>query len=143
MGLFDKGRDNASSIYACGVCEAPITLDRVSTITRSRPPDQKLNVIYTCSCRATAITGTFAMNLAALVTLFGSREAIEIPYTPSLHPTAAVAPTRTVPRRQALMEAWQWETAQLASAHEFLLFCRGPYQRDDEVAEQFREKWQC
>lgn len=142
MGLFDQDRGKGRiTSYACTVCDASIALERVHTITRIPEDETLINMVYECSCRATNAVAKFPLNIAALTTLFGSREAVALPYTRDLVEAAATPPVRAVPRRQALIEAWEWECAQLYGPDEFLAFCRGPRHRDQEVRDGFREAW--
>jgi hypothetical protein len=122
-------------VYQCALCGDEIVLQDVLSVHDGYAIGY-IEVSYICARRGEPRRGTFTFNEAALRRLFGGT-------VPDLPWGAGVssAPARSVPEAERAALVWAWEVTQLESVDEFLLRCRGPRWKDEEIRREFRERW--
>lgn len=124
--------------YVCPKCKQELQLDYVKSVEAIPAGlDQPLHatmirVVHACPCQAWVRRTRYPFDDVALARLFGTvhyylpwpraggrDETGEVVDRPPSEPTVEE-------RNEALMERWRFDLEGVDTAHDFLLFCRGP-----------------
>ncbi len=131
--------------YVCSRCQIELHLDWCVSVDRAYPEDLKMRpwvcIVHRCPCTGGQRRTRYPWEESALRRLFGG--SFTLPFPAGLGSTedagevldaSSPVPYPRTPNEQRLVE-WQWEMSQCDSAHDFLLFCRGPWMRDSDALE--------
>ncbi|MGZ4518819.1 MAG: hypothetical protein ACXVGB_00175 [Mycobacteriaceae bacterium] len=131
--------DNSDRRYVCTRCKKDLTLEVCKRIERvsTAPGEQPLvRIIHACPCTQWVRSTRYPWDDAAMRRLFnGQSPALPWPKVSGAEDKGEVAsdPAPVAPggykTPDELMVLWAWHLGGVTSAHDFLLWCRGP--RDD------------